>query len=757
MANLGSLVTTFSANMHPLDTAVTHAETTFRRFQRRSTTVFDTIKHSVFSLRNSLMLLAGSTGLGLVARSMIQITNKFKQYKLTLQALIGNNMQANKTWSTLLKFAEQTPYTIGDVMGAYKMMLAYGLKPTVSTMRALGDTAAAVGKDALPRLAYALGQIGAASKIRMQDLMQLQNAGINTRQALLSAFGTGDLTALNKQITNGTINMQQVVQAFVNYMHTHFGGMMKKQMQTLSGQFEILKSYWQEFENAVMTSGLYDFLVQQLKKINSWIEKLKKTGRFQKYANDVANTTAHLAGHILIAIAKVTRGVEDVYNWIKAHKTVSEIGLIGYILLGRKGKLAAGALAGIYALDKKHIKPLLDDIGKHIEDFEKSGGFTGDIKDIRIHFGSSAPELEKTQKTTVVVAKNAKVIQAAVAAIVKDIRKADGNTDGVLDAIEKAGKALLKFEANSKGGVTGTGTAKDQIKVIQDRLKAERAATKKEDIAATAEIEKIKARLAKEKKIKSKATQEASDEIIRIEKGPFAYYKQKLNEQMVYLKKHYVAKAIRDRYYNDELEEYLKEHTKKTATFMQEAWANVSKAMENAFSTYFVDAMEGHLHKLTDYIIGFLNTIRNAMAQFLGQKIGSTIIGAIGGALGNIVAPGAATTSITPSATPIYTAANGGIFKNGFKAFASGGIVNQPTLGLVGEGRYNEAVVPLPDGRSIPVKGAAPNIEINVVNKGQPVNAKQSDMHFDGRKWVVDVVLNAMQTEPTFRNAIRSA
>lgn len=48
--------------------------------------------------------------------------------------------------------------------------------------------------------------------------------------------------------------------------------------------------------------------------------------------------------------------------------------------------------------------------------------------------------------------------------------------------------------------------------------------------------------------------------------------------------------------------------------------------------------------------------------------------------------------------------ANGGIARGGFRAFANGGVVGGPTLGLVGEGRYNEAVVPLPDGKSIPVQ-----------------------------------------------------
>jgi len=73
--------------------------------------------------------------------------------------------------------------------------------------------------------------------------------------------------------------------------------------------------------------------------------------------------------------------------------------------------------------------------------------------------------------------------------------------------------------------------------------------------------------------------------------------------------------------------------------------------------------------------------------------------------------------------------AKGGIAEGGFRAFASGGTVKKPTLGLVGEGKYNEAVVPLPDGKSIPVMGSTGggdntnNITINV-NVDQDGNAK---------------------------------
>jgi hypothetical protein len=60
--------------------------------------------------------------------------------------------------------------------------------------------------------------------------------------------------------------------------------------------------------------------------------------------------------------------------------------------------------------------------------------------------------------------------------------------------------------------------------------------------------------------------------------------------------------------------------------------------------------------------------------------------------------------------------------------YASGGIVRQPTLGLVGEGRYDEAIVPLPNGRSIPVEmkgsGQNNNVTVNVAIDSQG-NARQ--------------------------------
>jgi hypothetical protein len=101
----------------------------------------------------------------------------------------------------------------------------------------------------------------------------------------------------------------------------------------------------------------------------------------------------------------------------------------------------------------------------------------------------------------------------------------------------------------------------------------------------------------------------------------------------------------------------------------------------------------------------------------------------------------------------IFGSANGNVIKGGFQAFAKGGLVTKPTLGLVGEGKYNEAVVPLPDGRSIPISGATGNTENNVTvnvtidSDGNAKSDTNSGMDGDRAKQLGYMVSQAVQAE----------
>jgi tape measure domain-containing protein len=125
--------------------------------------------------------------------------------------------------------------------------------------------------------------------------------------------------------------------------------------------------------------------------------------------------------------------------------------------------------------------------------------------------------------------------------------------------------------------------------------------------------------------------------------------------------------------------------------------------------------------------------------------IGGAFAGSAGGAAGfggSFDAGIAPLPNIPDYSGAFKTAANGAVWNGGFQAFANGGIVTGPTLGLVGEGRYNEAVIPLPDGKSVPVQLSGgdggnqinSNITVNVSNGQAQSNATGSNSSELGRK-----------------------
>lgn len=198
-------------------------------------------------------------------------------------------------------------------------------------------------------------------------------------------------------------------------------------------------------------------------------------------------------------------------------------------------------------------------------------------------------------------------------------------------------------------------------------------------------------------------------------------------------------------------------------------------------TTNFGDMIRSLCDDLQKYVVklALIEALKAAITGFgggnylssLGLGGGSTTTGvgqsvsAMGSGSGGV----GASYSSMPS-FDISNFANGGIMTEfgslPLKKYANGGVASSPQVALFGEGKMNEAYVPLPDGRTIPVtmqggqQQVSPiGVSVNVINQsGTQLDAEQSSApRFDGESYIVDVVLRNISRPGTLRTAVKGA
>jgi len=189
-----------------------------------------------------------------------------------------------------------------------------------------------------------------------------------------------------------------------------------------------------------------------------------------------------------------------------------------------------------------------------------------------------------------------------------------------------------------------------------------------------------------------------------------------------------------------------------TATRLRDSYRELASTIGTSFGDAFKGIITGSM-TAQQALAGFFQNLSNYFADMVSKMIAeylkmqvikglTSLIPGLGGMFGGgggssgffgAGAPDAVAGGGIFSGAGPYQFANGGIAAGGFRAFATGGIVTGPTLGLVGEGRYNEAVIPLPDGRSVPVDlgGMSGGMASAPITVNVSVDAKGSEVQGD--------------------------
>ena len=161
----------------------------------------------------------------------------------SLKVLTGSLGNAQKIIKELQQFGAVTPFTSSELIETAKRLKAFGFETEkiVDVTKRLGDIAGATGAD-LGGIATAFGQIQAKGRLQGEELLQLQERGVDLQGTLRKEYG---LTAeeFQKALSKGQIGADAVTFALEKL--TEKGGKYAdgaiSQSDTLSGKFSTLQ------------------------------------------------------------------------------------------------------------------------------------------------------------------------------------------------------------------------------------------------------------------------------------------------------------------------------------------------------------------------------------------------------------------------------------------------------------------------------------------------------------------------------------
>jgi len=160
----------------------------------------------------------------------------------SLQVLTGSLEDAEGIIKSLQGFAAITPFTSEELIDTAKRLKAFGFETgeLVDIVSRLGDVAGATGAD-LGGIATAFGQIQAKGRLQGEELLQLQERGVDLQGTLRKEYGLTK-EQFKKALESGRINAEAV--SFALRKLTDEGGKYANgaiaQSDTLSGRFSTL-------------------------------------------------------------------------------------------------------------------------------------------------------------------------------------------------------------------------------------------------------------------------------------------------------------------------------------------------------------------------------------------------------------------------------------------------------------------------------------------------------------------------------------
>ena len=291
-------------------------------------------------LGRAFSLAAGGITAALSAMGFgaIRTSAKFERFESILTTIEGSAERARRSMSWVTTFAAKTPYEVDQVMEAFVRLKAYGVDPADGSLRTLGDTASAMGKDVM-------AAVEMLADAQTGEFERLKEFGVRAKaQGNQVAF---TYERAGKVITvTAKKNSAEIRKALLGIFDSRFAGAMDRQSRTFDGFLSNLGDWWTKFQLKIGEKGAFDTAKGIL---SGWLDQLQRAeqdGSLDRWASKISTAL----GSMMTTVAGVLTSI-DWPKFITGIGSVVEglatfVGMIG----GLQGILDLGVAAMIGGL-----------------------------------------------------------------------------------------------------------------------------------------------------------------------------------------------------------------------------------------------------------------------------------------------------------------------------------------------------------------------------------------------------------------------
>lgn len=256
-------------------------------------------------------IVAGAAQIGKaifdVGKFAINSAAQFESLRASLDVITGSTAAGGKLFQQFQTLASTSPFNFDDVAEQGTKLLAMGIPidDVTNRLSRIGDVAAGVGREKLPSIVYAYGQIKAQGKAMAGDLSQFINAGVPIIEELAKVLGKPE-AEIKKLASAGKIGFKEIDAALINM--TSSGGKFFEMMKTQSNTFEGL---WSSMEDSFQILGaqlgqallpLAKEVVITITDLINGIVQLTQTDGFKNWVNGVAESFSNLAAGVKVVV-----------------------------------------------------------------------------------------------------------------------------------------------------------------------------------------------------------------------------------------------------------------------------------------------------------------------------------------------------------------------------------------------------------------------------------------------------------------------